>query len=1384
MIALLAAALALQDPEPEVRNTALLKVYAELDQVLARAPLLAAEKRWQEALAIYLKALAAPRDVVVPLDRVRAVGLRDFVLARLAEWPEEGKAALRRRVDPAAEQAFQAASRLRDPEALEAFVEEHPLCSFAGGALTLAGTLRLDEGQAGAAASALERALGAVDPAERPVVAARLGQALARLGDRARLDALAARAEREWPAAAVEVAGKPVPLGLQLRALVPAPAGAAPLEIPGWELVGGAPRGWRLAESGVRLPREWWSDRIDIPRLDADEEFGVRRAMVLAPTADFRPLFPAVADGVLYVQNGMSVVAYNLFAPRAEKLWQFKVPPPGGEVMFDNRAVYTVTVSDGVVYANLVTSAGGAEDQLGYVRVKFPFPRRGLYALDAMSGRLLWRVGGELQADTLDRNASFGTAPTPEGGRLYVGAVKQKHSVDPFEHHVLCLEAATGKILWSTFVASGGTEINLFGNSTRESLGSPVAIAGDVLVYATHHGVIAALDKATGRIRWTYRYLQLPVNPTRSVYVSKNRLEWVNAPPAIDRGAVVVTPTDSKHAYSLDLAGGELLWEHERHRDVRSIVGVKDGTVVFGGARLEFLDIRTKESRGASPSDELMGTGRGVAAADGIYVPGRTGLRRVGWDGAWDEAETRLWHGGPGDGGNLLVVDGAVILARQEGIEVYYDRRDQEQAIRVALATDPNNPRLLYRGGVRYLQAGRTDEAVALLTRAVEATARASGPDDESLNRRARKRLFAVTLEAGRGDLEARRLEPAVARLTAARAAAPDPAAEAEARLLLGHAHLARRDDVRAVDEFQSLLRERGESFHQGARLFDVCRRAIAAILRATGPDPYAKHEASAQARLGTARRDRTAEAFRAVYAEYPNSRAAEAALFEAAEAESRLGRPDAEIAAWRYFAAEFPSSARAPEALAALVRALERKGHVASAAALVRRLAREFPEAEVPDGEGRATGRDFAERRLKSEAYVRAAAAAAPPRLTPPLKHVVDFSSQEYPESVPLRVGGASPPGTAGLVFLHMAKPAGSAVKAVSLETGKEVWSVAFPTLVRFAAFLEDGLLLADETVVTRRDPRSGAEVWTWSSPSRLRGFTLAGASLAFFTPDPRNEAEMTVAAIDGLSGAPAWTQTFDGIPASRLHAAGEAVVFTTVQPSRIWMFEADTGRRVGPETGFPEGLPPQVLHAAPDLLILLGEGKSIDAYELPSGRLRWRVPMPNTSVRGAELTSEGLVVLAMKRRRNGPEEAGSLALVSLKSGKLLRLDEELGEGDPRYLAAGGDAIYLVSREADGTFRASCRGAADLKPRWITAVGGGREATLLPPALAAEHLVVTSFEQGADGKYGYAAGLLDPAGKEVQYLQSKRTFERPPVGTLVPAGLVFSVDSRVDVWR
>lgn len=1376
---------ALQEDDLGQKNTALLNWYPEGGEVVTRASALAAAGKYVEALGIYDDALKTRPGTVIPVgnDRTRAYGLREYIMAQIAAWPEEGKAAYRRRADPLAEHEFNTAKRTRDVEALDRLIDQYPFSSVVDDALALIANIRLDAGENAAAADALGRLLDREGGADRSVVVARLGLAWARAGNRAALEDLIRRVEKEPAGATVRVGGAEVALADHLKALASGvretPSPTAPLALPAWEMLGGGPTGARLAEPGVELAKAAWADVVGLPRLDGEDEFMMRRTMALVPTAEYRPLFPAVSDGILYVHNGLALTAYNFFARQPERLWQFRVPTPSGEVMFDNRVIFAPTVHEGRVYANLINSVGGEENQLGYVRVKFPFPRRALFAFDAYTGKQLWKLGGRLLAESLEENATFATAPTPDGGRLYVGAVKQRLSTDPFQHYVLCLDPATGKILWSTYVASGGTEINLFGNSTRESLGSPVSVTEDSVYYCTNHGAVAALDKKTGRIRWTYRYRQLQVMPTRSVYVQKNRLEWVNSPPLAARGMVVVTPTDSHFLYALDARTGLPRWDRPRGQDVRTVYGAKDNTLVLGGERLELCDLATGRPVSAPMSDELRGTGRGVVAADGIYVPCQDKLRKVGWDGTWDENAARRWPGGLGDGGNLVIVDGAAVLASQDSVQVFFDRRDQERSIVEALERNPDDPSVLYRGALRYLQSGDPSRAADLLSKTVARTAGSSRPGDEQLQRAARKRLFAVSMEAGRAELEAGRPAQAAEHFASARAYAAEIAATVEATIQLARVRLIRKEDAEAVGEYQKLLLEHGEESVEGARVFDLARNAISATLAVLGRQPYAVHEAAAAALLEEARRAKTADAFQQVFRLYPNSRAAEEALFEA---ESKL-RPDERITALRQFLREFSDSSRSPEVHARLVRALEAKGHTASAGALLRKMVRLFPDAEVEDGGGKVTAKAFAENRLKTDAYAPARGGVALSRLTVPLTSTITIRDKEFPEgAVPLRTAGLTPEGLSDLVFLQFSSPIKTVVQAHEDKAGQAVWRQELRSPVRFAAFLEDDLLVADDKTLYRLNPRTGKERWHYDSKARMYGFTLSGPLVLFLVEDPDGR----IVALDAVRGAAAWNQPFEGIASSRIYVAGESVVFTTQKPYRINLFEVETGKRLLNNASYPDGTTAQVIHVGDDVLVLHSEGRFLEAYDLPSGKIRWRQLMTRVQTRSLEVSSDGLVFLGTRRMAQGADEKLFLETISLRTGKIVRQKEPTELGNALFMMVDGEQAVVVSREPDKSVTVRGVSLADFSVTW-TALLGARDATLLPPALTRDHILLGAFLENVAGKppsYAAAAWLLDKSGKVVQNIKSEWG-ERPPAYLGVAHDrLLISVESKVDVHR
>jgi len=1380
-----------QDDEFQQKNTASLNTYAELSDLVSRASSLAATGKYVEALSIYDDALEKSPQSVVPLDSARGIGIRDYVMGQIASWPEEGKNAYRRRADPLAEHAFQGAKRSGDLEALEQVVDQYPFSAVVDDALALIANLRLDSGDCAAAADALGRLMdresGGMD---RAVLIARLGLAWACAGRGKELEDLTRRVERDLPDALVQVGDNRVGLVAHLKALAtqvrnPSSLATAPLALPSWEMIGGGPSGTHLAESGVELAKTAWMDVVGLPRLDGEEELIVRRSMALVPTAEFRPLFPAVSDGILYVHNGLVLTAYNLFAKQPEKLWQFRAPTPSSEVMFDNRLIFAPMVHDGRVYANLIASVGGEENQLGYVRVKFPFPRRALHAFDAYTGKLLWKLGGKLAADELEENATFATAPTPSGGRLYVGAVKQKLSTEPFQHYVLCLDPATGKILWSTYIASGGTEINLFGNSTRESLGSPVAVTEDSVYYCTNHGAIAALEKKTGRIRWTYRYRQLPVMPTRSVYVQKNRLEWVSGPAVVTRGVAVVAPTDSHYLVALDVQTGQLRWDKPRGQDLRTVYGARDGLLVLGGERLEICDIQTGRPSTPPMTDELRGSGRGLIAEDGIYVPGQDKLRRLNWDGSWDEASSRRWPGGVADGGNLVIVDGAVVLASQDAIQVFFDRRDQERAILEALEKYPDDPAVLYRGALRYLQSGDSARAASLLERTVARLSKTVRPEDESLMRAARKRLFAVSMEAGRAALEAGRSSEAAEHFASARGCAVDLSAHVEASVQLARVRLARREDAAAVDEYQRLLLEHGEESVEGGRIFELSRNAIGAILSVIGREAYAAHEKAADALLGEARRAKTADALQRVFRLYPNSRAAEEALFESASAHAQLDRTDEEISALRLFLREYADSPRVPEAHARLVRALEKKGHTASAGTYLRRMLRLFPDAEIEDAGGKITAREFAERRLKTETYARPPGGVAVSTLRPPLTKSFEYADKDYSEGVPLRVAGVPPAGVQDLVLMHYARASGAAIKALEKPRegilGREVWKLPLGAPVRFAAFLEGSLLVADDLTVTRCDPVTGVPSWRYESKARMRGFALSGPLLMFFS----DEGDSHINALEAVRGTLAWSQTFEGLPSSRLLPVGEAVVFTVLNPNRIQLFEVETGRRLIGQAPFPDGATAQVVYAADDVLVLHSEGRFLEAYDLPSGKLRWRQQRYRIATRALEAGPEGVVFMGTRRAASGQDEKLYLETINLRTGKIVAQKEARELGNALFLLVEGDLGVVVSREPDKTVTLRGLSLTDFSIRWTTPLGAA-DATLLPPSLTRDHVVVGAFLEDPKGpSYSYSAWLLDKTGKVVQNITSDKRFERPPSFLGVAHDrLVISVGSWVDVQR
>src|SRR5262249_4203563 len=158
-----------------------------------------------------------------------------------------------------------------------------------------------------------------------------------------------------------------------------------------------------------------------------------------------------------------------------------------------------------------------------------------------------------------------------------------------------------------------------------------------------------------------------------------------------------------------------------------------------------------------------------------------------------------------------------------------------------------------------------------------------------------------------------------------------------------------------------------------------------------------------------------------------------------------------------------------------------------------------------------------------------------------------------------PLKTVGLPPAAAADIVLLNFASPTANVLKALQDPSGAEVWRLdQLKSSIRFAGFLEEDLLVADDLSIWRLNPRSGKQVGKIASKARMYGFALAGPLLVYLTEDP----EPRVVALDAVRGAQAWSEPYQGTASPRVFVAGEAVVFTTFNPNRIHLFEVETGK------------------------------------------------------------------------------------------------------------------------------------------------------------------------------------------------------------------------------
>ena len=318
------------------------------------------------------------------------------------------------------------------------------------------------------------------------------------------------------------------------------------------------------------------------------------------------PYFPVVNNNLIYLPTGSGIYAFKLSEPKADKApYELKVK---WKVEYDTsiqgfqeeRTINTATLSaDGQrLYAPLISSYEKYEPREGLV-VKYPFPRRSLFCFDTVTAKALWTTQKVLSPKNGNDNFEdivFPIAPAEEDDVLYVAGLRMPSQIDIPEHYLFAINARTGAVYFKTFIGSGILETNLFNNPSREPIASAVTVDSDNIYYCSQMGIITAVDRYNGNIKWLKKYEEYPIVPTWPSYRPPHLpLRWINNPIirventsfAEAQSQVLVTAVDSPFLYLLSGNTGEELWrwngDDSLLGNIRHLLGVKDGFLVISG---------------------------------------------------------------------------------------------------------------------------------------------------------------------------------------------------------------------------------------------------------------------------------------------------------------------------------------------------------------------------------------------------------------------------------------------------------------------------------------------------------------------------------------------------------------------------------------------------------------------------------------------------------------------------------------------------------------------------------------------------------------------------------------------------------------------------------
>lgn len=244
---------------------------------------------------------------------------------------------------------------------------------------------------------------------------------------------------------------------------------------------------------------------------------------------------PVVADGSVYVVS-LDGRLYSLDAGTGKLRWKFQT---GGESRLTAAGLYGLAPSGEIMPDPWDFFLSSPAVYNG--RVYFGSGDRNIYALNARTGRLVWKY----QAGDIVHSS-----PAIANGIVYIGC---------WDGAMYALNARNGRLIWK--FETGGDTVHFM-----EGIPGSAAISGGIVVFGSRDGNIYAVAARSGKQLWR----------------QPNNKSWVISSPAIDSGVVYATTSDSMKFRALDLKTGKPLFDIPYKAYSFSSPAIANGHAFFG----------------------------------------------------------------------------------------------------------------------------------------------------------------------------------------------------------------------------------------------------------------------------------------------------------------------------------------------------------------------------------------------------------------------------------------------------------------------------------------------------------------------------------------------------------------------------------------------------------------------------------------------------------------------------------------------------------------------------------------------------------------------------------------------------------------------------------